>query len=885
MNLYRLSAHWVLPDTILWNAPLGLEVRYSLVYDLQAQMRVVDERLEGGRELPLDPGPEELPPSIRERFPHLQGMAQFKLQRKDLPKVRQLLKGQVVVAAYNRAGRLLAASGLQIPGVVDALFDAAGKLGVSFEKGAPVLRLWAPTAQEVALVLYDDEHTSRQLPLALDPASGVWSIRGKRRWVGKFYQYAVTVYAPCRGAIVTNLVTDPYSISLSTNSRRSQIIDLNERKLFPRGWKRLAKPPLEAPEDSVLYELHVRDFSAYAADIPPAERGTYKAFTHLDAAGMKHLKALAASGLTHVHLLPVFDIATIDEDRRTWKAPDPLELAQVAPDSPRQQALVGQSRGADGYNWGYDPYHFNTPEGSYAVNPEGAGRILEFRQMVQALNSIGLRVVMDVVYNHTHAAGMNDKSVLDKVVPGYYHRLSADGKMETSTCCQNTASEQRMMEKLIIDSLLLWATAYKVDGFRFDLMGHHLRANMLHLRQALDGLTPEKDGVDGKAIILYGEGWNFGEMVGNQRGVNASQLNIGGTGVGVFNDRLRDGARGGSAFEGLQQQGFINGLYDAPNASATEDAEGQRRRLMEYGDWIKIGLAGNLADYPLTDRFGHRLRGADIDYKGQPAGYTADPQENVLYISAHDNETLFDAIQLKAPASASLAERGRMQILGLSLVLLGQGLPFIHAGDEILRSKSFDRNSYQSGDWFNHIDFTLESNNFGIGLPPEWDNRSRWEVEGPLLANAALKPQKSDLEASLARFLELLAIRKSSPLFRLRSREEILRRLAFTNAGPEQIPGVIVMHLVDLPEARLDPNFRRITVLFNATQHEIALAQPELAGTPLVLHPVQLQSADPRVRQARFDASHGIFHVPGRTTAVFVAVDAAAKPSQLNGKQ
>lgn len=871
MNLYRLSAHWVLPDTILWNAPLGLEVRYSLVYDLQAQMRVVDERLEGGRELPLDPGPEELPPSIRERFPHLQGMAQFKLQRKDLPKVRQLLKGQVVVAAYNRAGRLLAASGLQIPGVVDALFDAAGKLGVSFEKGAPVLRLWAPTAQEVALVLYDDEHTSRQLPLALDPASGVWSIRGKRRWVGKFYQYAVTVYAPCRGAIVTNLVTDPYSISLSTNSRRSQIIDLNERKLFPRGWKRLAKPPLEAPEDSVLYELHVRDFSAYAADIPPAERGTYKAFTHLDAAGMKHLKALAASGLTHVHLLPVFDIATIDEDRRTWKAPDPLELAQVAPDSPRQQALVGQSRGADGYNWGYDPYHFNTPEGSYAVNPEGAGRILEFRQMVQALNSIGLRVVMDVVYNHTHAAGMNDKSVLDKVVPGYYHRLSADGKMETSTCCQNTASEQRMMEKLIIDSLLLWATAYKVDGFRFDLMGHHLRANMLHLRQALDGLTPEKDGVDGKAIILYGEGWNFGEMVGNQRGVNASQLNIGGTGVGVFNDRLRDGARGGSAFEGLQQQGFINGLYDAPNASATEDAEGQRRRLMEYGDWIKIGLAGNLADYPLTDRFGHRLRGADIDYKGQPAGYTADPQENVLYISAHDNETLFDAIQIKAPLTAPIAERVRRQNLGLSLVMLAQGIPFFEAGSDLLRSKSLDRNSYHSGDWFNRLDFTYTSNNWGVGLPPAESNAAHWPLMRTLLGDPALRPGPEDIRQAAAHFRELLRLRQSSRLFRLRTAAEIKARLHFYNTGSRQVVGLIVMALWDVPDARLDPRYAGIVVAFNANRAACRVEIPALRGVHLTLHPVQAAGADPLVREAQHDPATGALLTPGLTAVVWVA--------------
>jgi pullulanase len=201
-------------------------------------------------------------------------------------------------------------------------------------------------------------------------------------------------------------------------------------------------------------------------------------------------------------------------------------LASFPPDSDQQQALIGALRDQDPFNWGYDPFHFTVPEGSYSTDPDGPARIIEFRQMVQALNQTGLRVVMDVVYNHTHAAGQDEKSVLDRVVPGYYHRLNERGAVETSTCCANTASEHQMMEKLMIDSLVTWAVEYKVDAFRFDLMGHHMVDNMLNVRAALDALTLEEHGVDGKSIYLYGEGWNFGEVADNARGVNATQFNM-----------------------------------------------------------------------------------------------------------------------------------------------------------------------------------------------------------------------------------------------------------------------------------------------------------------------------------------------------------------------
>ena len=259
-------------------------------------------------------------------------------------------------------------------------------------------------------------------------------------------------------------------------------------------------PPIAQPEDRNIYELHIRDFSIGDDTVPAAHRGTYLAFTHPHSAGMTHLRSLADAGLNTVHLLPAFDIATIEERRELQQEPA-CDLASYDPDSTEQQACVGAVRAADGFNWGYDPFHYTTPEGSYATDPSGAERTVEFRRMVQGINGAGLQVVMDVVYNHTTASGQAASSVLDKIVPGYYHRLSDSGEVETSTCCANTATEHAMMGKLMIDSVLTWARDYKVNGFRFDLMGHHSKQNMLDLRAALDGLTLA-EGRRGRALDL-----------------------------------------------------------------------------------------------------------------------------------------------------------------------------------------------------------------------------------------------------------------------------------------------------------------------------------------------------------------------------------------------
>jgi pullulanase-type alpha-1,6-glucosidase len=859
-DLARRKAIWVNQNTLLWNIAASEWDRYCLFYS--------PDGVQSGSELALTFSPEGPGGNVFEKNPYIRDWAAFKIAADDFERLPALVKGQVGMIARDGRDRIIDVTGVQMAGALDALFAYDGPLGVTFEGGIPTLRVWAPTAQSVRLHLFDDSsgEATQILKMDEDPHSGVWSLTGQAGWKGKYYLHEVRVYVPAVGELVTNLVTDPYSFSLSTNGLRSQIVDLRDSVLKPQGWDELLKPPLAAPEDSVIYELHVRDFSIRDQSVPEALRGTFKAFTVAESNGMRHLTGLARAGLTHIHLLPVFDIATINEDKRTWKSVDEAQLATYPPDSDQQAAAVLAIQAEDGFNWGYDPHHYTVPEGSYATDPDGTPRIREFREMVAGLNRAGLRVVMDVVYNHTTHSGQNRTSVLDKIVPGYYYRLDTEGQVETSTCCSNTATEHVMMAKLMVDSLLIWAREYKVDGFRFDLMGHHMLANMQAVRAALDGLTLAKDGVEGQAIYLYGEGWDFGEVANNARGLNAAQRNIGGSGIGAFNDRLRDGVRGGRPFGDPREQGFCTGLYFNPNAIEYRWPDDQRWVLLNYTDWIRLGLAGNLQDYPMVDSFGDLTDGARLLYNDAPAGYARDPQENVVYVAAHDNETLFDAVQAKSAASVDLAGRIRMNNLALSIVMFSQGIAFFHAGDDLLRSKSLDRNSYDSGDWFNKLDWTLTDNNWGVGLPPHSGDKQA--VFRQLLSNPALKPTPADIANTAAIFREYLQIRKGSPLFRLRTADQVKRALTFLNACAYPIPGLIVMHLANIDG--LDTNYSDLLVAFNAAPYEVSFADPAFTGKAYILHPILQSSVDPVVRTAAFDAEAGSFSIPGRSAAVFV---------------
>ncbi|GII83928.1 hypothetical protein Ssi03_19180 [Sphaerisporangium siamense] len=868
-DLSKARAHWIDRDTLAWDVTPSASSRYSVAFSAQGDLAYDQGELRGDAHL-IRLAPGELTAAQQAARPHLAAYAALKVDPRDADLVPGALRGQVVAVERDTSGALRAATGVQIPGVLDDLYARAvsAPLGPVWSSGSPTVSVWAPTARKVELALYTGPAGGARTVHAMrrDDATGVWSARGTPAWKDRYYTFLVTVYAPAAGGVVTNEVTDPYGLALAADSARGRLVDLSDRSLRPDGWADLRKPP--ATDRPSIYELHVRDFSASDATVPAAERGTYAAFTR-DSAGTRALRALAADGLTHVHLLPAFDFGSVPE-RRADRTEPSCDLAALPPDSDRQQACVAATAATDSFNWGYDPVHYTVPEGSYATDPDGSRRVVEFRAMVAALNGAGLRVVMDVVYNHTYAAGQDPRSVLDRIVPGYYHRLLADGSVATSTCCANTAPEHAMMGRLVVDSVVTWAREYKVDGFRFDLMGHHPKANILAVRAALDRLTPARDGVDGRSVVLYGEGWNFGEVADGARFVQATQANMAGTGVGTFNDRLRDAVRGGGPFDADPRvQGFASGLAGAPNGSPANGTEEQRRaRLLHYQDLIKVGLAGNLRDYRFTASSGAEVTGAQVDYNGAPAGYTAAPGEAVTYADAHDNETLFDALAYKLPPDTPMADRVRMQSVALASVLLSQGVAFLHAGSERLRSKSLDRNSYDSGDWFNRLLWDCAAGNgFGSGLPPAADNAATWPYAGPLLADPALRPDCADIGAARARAGELLRIRSSSPAFALGSREDVQRRLSFPLSGANETPGVITMHL---DTAGLDPRWASITVVFNATPDERRQVVPALKGARAALHPVQAASDDPVVGRSAFDPATGALTVPARTVAVFV---------------
>ncbi|MEE4174115.1 MAG: pullulanase-type alpha-1,6-glucosidase [Xanthomonadales bacterium] len=857
-------AHWLTPDLLVWpHQEPG--ANFTLHAASEGGLSLDGGEVTGGeaRELTVVDG--GLPHELRRRYPHLRDALTLRLPPADDRRLDTLLRGQLLISARPQGGGPASVTGLQLPGVLDHRFPYDGPLGVVMASTGPVFRLWAPTAKAVRLLHYADADPNAAATahaMTRDPASGTWTFRGPPSWEGSYYRYEVSVFTRETGRVETNRVTDPYAHGLSADSARSWIVDLEDPALFPAGWARRERPAFSSPVDAVLYELHVRDFSIRDDTVPLAHRGTFRAFRHRDSLGMQHLARLQAAGLSHVHLLPVFDIATVPERREEQAIPDPARLAAAQPESDEQQALISEIRDRDGFNWGYDPWHYTVPEGSYATDPDGPARILEFREMVQALNDTGLRVVMDVVYNHTHAAGRSRGSVLDQIVPGYYHRLDADGRVETSTCCANTASEHAMMEKLLIDSVLTWARAYGIEGFRFDLMGHHGRDTMLKLRQALDGLTPEADGVRGNDIILYGEGWNFGEVANDARFVQARQGRLAGSGIGTFSDRLRDGARGGLYNAHPSTQGFINGLADDPS-EFTRATGRDPATLALWTDWIRVGLAGDLADYRFTASDGSLRSGAEIDYNGSPAGYTAAPAENISYVAAHDNETLFDANQLKLPVATTMADRVRVQTLANALAVLGQGVPFVHAGQEFLRSKSMDRDSFNSGDWFNAIDWRFEDGNWGRGLPVEDKNGEHWPAMRPLLADPALAPDVEHRRQALADFEALLNIRRSTPLFRLRDLDSVQRHLAFHNTGPDAVPGLIVMSLHD-PENRLGGPFGTVVVLFNARVSGVRFTLEESLAPSLRPHPAQPD------RMAGTVAGN-VLTAPPRSVAVFVA--------------
>ena len=864
------AAHWFDQNTLVWNANTELVKEVKLHFSSTADLEVDLESGLNGDVVSLTSG--SLSDEQKAVIPHLSEWPAYE-GGWTAEQAKDMLKAQVVAAGYDSEGKLIQATRVQSAKALDAFYTMGendadeAELGIRYSSDGITVAVWAPTAHSMEVKVYnDDKSLDSSNAMTFDEETGVWSVTLDTSVDRKFYRYALSVYHPISDKIEDLEATDPYSVNTSTNGRFSQFVDLSADDLKPDGWDDHSVPVVASPEGSVIYEGHVRDFSVRDNSTSAENRGKYLAFTEQDSAPMQHLTKLAESGLTHFHLLPVTDIATINEeaserveiidtlgtlcdaindDADACKIEDKNKviqdlLAEYLPGSDDAQKLVNALRGLDGFNWGYDPHHFMVPEGSYASNPEGVARIKEMRAMVQGLHEAGLRVVLDVVYNHTSSSGLWDNSVFDKLVPGYYHRYNAEsGDIERSTCCENTATEHRMMDKFITDSLVTLTEQYGFDGYRFDIMGHMTKGNILNARDAVQAVDPDN--------YFYGEGWNFGEVADNRLFEQATQANMAGSEVGTFNDRIREAIRGGAFF-------------------SNENTDGN----LANQDTLKLSMAGNLQDYILKDFNGNSAKGSSFSWNTQPTAYALDPADSIHYVSKHDNETLWDQMQYHHDTATSLEDRVRIHNVALALPIMSQGIPFLQIGGDLLRSKSMDRNSYDSGDWFNYVDFTQESNNWNVGLPLAQDNQGKWTEISAISANPMAAPSMTEISYATSVFSEFLKIRQGSELFKLATMQDVIDRVGFHNIGKRQQHGLIVMSIDDgIDLVDLDPQFDALVIVANGTEQTLSHTVPTAAG--FELHPVLQSSVDAQQQGASFaqGEGEGTFTVPAYSISVF----------------
>ncbi len=884
---YRALGLWLDETTIAWPNDGSIAGHsWRLYYATHGGMTRRGARIHGADgSIPLRLKLGGLSAEQRERDPYL--TARFAPNGKDylalepvqpVTDLESVLTGEVAVL-HMVGGTVASYSSLQTARLLDHLYAANARtrtFGAVVNDDGVTFSIWAPTAKSVTVRLFPRGEVSHiNVPMERQ-SDGTWTASGPPDWVGRSYLYNVQTYVPyttptpgrseeevLAGSVQDLLVTDPYSKGLTVDGRRSVVVDLDDPEYMPDVWQTSASPRVAQPAARTIVELHVRDFSATDETVPEAKRGTYAAFSEQESHGMRYLRGLAEAGMNTVHLLPTYDFGSVPEER---SARLEAKVPQAEADSTRQQSAVVKVADQDSFNWGYDPVHYSVPEGSYAsaVRQDGAARTAEFREMVGNLHAAGFQVVLDQVFNHTFVGGLGDKSVLEKVVPGYYHRLDGEGGLLTTPCSAELATEHVMAEHLVMDSLLTWARNYRVDGFRFDLMEFHSTGQMRRIREMLDGLTLERDGVDGRSMYVYGEGWAYGSVADGSRFEPSVQGALSGTGIGTFNDRLRDAVHGAQSDPRIDTQGFGNGLFTDPNGVAWSD----EYQLRHYTDVIRAGLAGNLADFEFRCADGVVRAGRDIRFNGQVVGYASEPHEAVNYVDAHDNETLFDLNMWKLPGHTSMADRVRMNTLSLATVTLGQSPVFWHAGTDLMRSKSMDTNSYNSGDWFNAIDWSGQRSNFGVGMPPAQDNGRRWDGMRPFLSNPANKPDAAAIAAARDQARDLLRLRRSSPLFRLGSAELIKEMVSFPCAGPEAPAGLLVMRIADVRGRGIDPERRAVVVAFNAAPWGVDAKVEGMAGAALTLSRVQRAGSDVVVKQTRWDRESGTLHVPGRTVAV-----------------
>lgn len=526
-------------------------------------------------------------------------------------------------------------------------------LGVTYSKSKTIFKIWSPAATAMKLKIYKTCHIPsaiKEIQCQKDSA-GVWQATLTGDYNYHFYTFQAKIDNNW-----SDETPDPYSRALGTNGKRGQILDFSETN--PKGWNEDKRPPLKSPLDVIIYETHIRDLTV-SPNSGIKNKGKFMGLTETgtkndfkQSTGIDHI---AEMGVTHVHLLPVFDFTSVDESKSI--------MNEELTDDPEMKIPP--------YNWGYDPQFYNTPEGSYSSNPEnGITRILEFKSAVQALHRKGLRVVMDVVYNHT---GQTAESCFNRLVPGYYYRQwEKDGKYSNASGCGNEiASDRFMARRFIVESAVYWAKEYHIDGFRFDLMGIHDLETMNQVVKALKDVDP--------TIIVYGEGWTAGDSPLPQefRAIKSNVAKM--PGVAVFSDDIRDAVKG-SVFD-EKSLGFVNGSKNSAES-------------LKFG----IVAAGQ-----------HRQVNYDkVNYSKAP--YTKNPGQVINYVSCHDNQTLYDKLKASRP-DAPEELLILMDKLAATIIFTSQGIPFMFSGEEMKRTKGGEHNSYNKPDSVNQIDWNLKSKN------------------------------------------------------------------------------------------------------------------------------------------------------------------------------
>lgn len=558
---------------------------------------------------------------------------------------------------------------------------------MSYSPSSTSFCLWSPAAESVQLSLYKDGFKGsayKTIDLKRD-AEGCWKGIVEGNLIGDFYDFNVKMNGQWRGS-----TPGIFAKAVGVNGKRGAVIDLKSTN--PSGWSDDVRPVLNNPSDLVVYELHLRDFSA-ASSSGIQHKGKFLSLTEQGCnngsganTGIDHLKEL---GVNAVQILPIFDYGSVDE----------------------------RNLGKNQYNWGYDPVNYNVPEGSYSTNPtDPSVRIREMKMMIHALHQAGIRVIMDVVYNHTFSI---DGSNFDLTVPGYFYRYQKDGKPSNASGCGNeTASECQMMRKFMVESVCYWVNEYHIDGFRFDLMGIHDIETMNAIRNALDKIDP--------SITVYGEGWAAGSPALPQHQLamksNVRQM----SGIGAFGDELRDALRG--PFNDDHQGAFLAGLP-------------------ENEESIKFGIVGAIR-HPDVDN-------TKVNYSKSP--WSKQPWQMISYVSCHDDMCLADRLRTELP-NISEPELIALDKLAQTAVLTSQGIPFLFAGEEVMRTKKFVHNSFCSPDSINEID---------------WLNKTKYK----------------DVYQY---YRGLIQLRREHPAFRMGNAEAVVQNLSFLKTD---IPHVVAFSL------------------------------------------------------------------------------------------